>query len=163
MIALLLITLALLVLAGILPLSIYLLRSMQGREPERPEALDEEMTRAKATNEPFEWWEAGRRNFNRGLALAGVGAGMLYYGVLHFVVNANCFSDSRFGWLSFGFQFAAYLVYMGVANLTYNIGLILENVRQPEKLEVFRLRLYSWLFWLAVAMPFAFVAYLLLS
>lgn len=153
----LIITMAIILVMGILPLSIYLLHTMQGREPESSETLDEEMTQGQPANEPFEWWEARRGRFNRGLAMAGVVSGVVYYLLLYFQMKWYGFAGFRFNWVSFGFQFIAYLVYMGVANLVYNLGLILEHVRQPAEPVAFRQRLFGWLYGLALAAPLGFV------
>ena len=148
---------------GILPLFIYLLHSIQGREPEASETLDAEMTKGQSVNEPFEWWEARRSRFNRGLALAGMAAMMLYYVLQYHEFKWYRFSEFQFNWLFFCFQLAAYMVYMGLANLIYNLGLILESMWPPVGLPAFRLKLFGWLYGVGVGVPVVLVVYLILA
>lgn len=157
------IVLAIILGVGILPLFIYLLHSIQGREPEASETLDAEMTQGQSVNEPFEWWEARRGRFNRGLALAGLAAVVCYYMLLYCQFRWHIFSEFRFNWMFFFFQLAAYMVYMGLANLIYNLGLILESMWPPADLPSFRRKLFGWLYGVGVGVPIVLVVYLILA
>ena len=62
--------LVLILIIGVLPLSVYLLRSLRestnGTGP-----LDEDLTRTGEGAEAIEWWEARRSTFNRSLLASG--------------------------------------------------------------------------------------------
>jgi len=142
-------------LIGVLPLSIYLLRSMQqGRK--RSGSLDEDMALRGEGAEAVEWWEERRSLFNRSLLAAGLFVIAFYYFLLQLRL-ASAELSFRFSWRNFLFLLVLYLIYMGIANLVYNVGVFAEQSRQPAALSDYRQRSFRLIYWAAIIAPFIFV------
>ena len=150
--------LMLVLLVGILPLSIFLIRSLQ-RGPKRGEALDEELTVKGEGAESVEWWEAKRSDFNRSLLAAGVLVIAFYYLLLHLRLTSAGLEPLRFDLRNFIFLLVLYLIYMGVANLLYNIGFFTEQARKADNRLDNRQRIYRAIYWAAIVAPFLFVLF----
>ncbi len=144
--------------AGIFPLSLYLVRTMQGEKPREGRTLDEELTRPLSQDDAFEWWEARRGPFNRSLLLVGFMVVLLYYGIIEMGLGKYRFATLELNWWALFFQVVLYLIYMGIANLLYNAGLIVESMRKPVALMAYRQRAYQLIFWAGMAAPFLFLA-----
>lgn len=143
--------------AGVFPLSLYLVRTMQGEKPPEGNTLDEELARPHSKDDAFDWWEARRGPFNRALLFNGILAVLLYYAIIEAGLGKYQFATFAFNWWALFFQFVLYLIYMGIANLLYNIGLIVESMRKPPAVAVYRERAYGLIFWLGMAAPLAFL------
>lgn len=150
--------LLLVLLIGILPLSIFLIRSLQ-QGPKQGEALDEELLAKGEGAEAVEWWEAKRGAFNRGLLAAGVLVIAFYYLLLHLRLAAAGLETLRFNLRNFVFLLVLYLIYMGVANLLYNLGFFTEQAKQAGLRHDSRQRIYRTIFWAAIVAPFFFVLF----
>ena len=143
--------------AGIFPLSLYLVRTMQEEKPREGRTLDEELTRPVSKDDAFEWWEAQRGAFNRSLLFVGLMVVVLYYGIIHTGLGKYRFAAFEFNWWTLFFQGVLYLIYMGIANLLYNAGLIVESMRKPAAVKAFSRRAYQLIFWSGMAAPFLFL------
>lgn len=143
--------------AGIFPLSLYLVRTMQGEKPREGRTLDEEFTRPPSKDGAFEWWESQRGPFNRSLLLVGIMVVLLYYGIIKMGMGKYRFATFEFNWWAIFFQIVLYLIYMGIANLLYNVGMIVESMRKPVAAMAFRRQAYQLIFWAAMAAPFLFL------
>ena len=143
--------------AGIFPLSLYLVRTMQGEKPREGHTLDEELTRAPSKDDAFDWWEAQRGPFNRSLLFVGIMVVVLYYAIIQMGLGKYRFASFEFNWWSLFFQAVLFLIYMGIANLLYNIGLIAESIRKPLAILPFRRKAYQLIFWSGMVAPFLFL------
>ncbi|MCO6491953.1 MAG: hypothetical protein J5I98_26285 [Phaeodactylibacter sp.] len=143
--------------AGIFPLSLYLVRTMQGEQPREGRTLDEELTRPPSRDDAFDWWEAQRRPFNRSLLAVGIAVVLLYYAIIQTGLGKYRFATLEFNWWALFFQVVLYLIYMGIANLLYNTGLIVESMRKPPAVMAFRRRAYLLIFWVGMVAPFLFL------
>jgi len=96
------------------------------------------------------WWESRRLRYNCGLVAAGVLAFAAYC-----VVCLMWLRDPGITLFTTLIQGFAYLVMMGVANICYFIGRLLERFVKPGA--VARYRRAAWLlgFWFSVLLPFA--------
>lgn len=146
-------------LIGVLPLSIFLIRSLQ-QGPKRQQTLDEDLLIKGEGADAVEWWEAKRGAFNRGLLTAGVLVIAFYYFLLQLRLQAAGLEPPlRFNIRNFIFLMVLYLIYMGVANLLYNIGFFTEQARQPKERHDYRQLLYRVVYWVAIVAPFLFVLF----
>jgi hypothetical protein len=152
--------LLLVLIVGILPLTIFLLRSLQ-QGSKRHQALDDELTISGEGAEAVEWWEAKRGDFNRGLIASGLLVIGFYYLLLHLRLAAAGLGPLTFSLRNLIFLVVLYLIYMGVANLLYNAGIFTEQARQPSAKHDYRRRLYLLIFWPAMVAPFIFVFFLI--
>lgn len=107
------------------------------------------------------WWESRRWRYNLSLALAGVGAFGLYcvvcWTLLSRVVPVMDIEITAF---TIMFQGAAYLMAMGLANVCYFLGPLLEYISKPKDLQLFRGTCYFLGTAFSVALPFCIPAYL---
>jgi hypothetical protein len=103
-----------------------------------------------------EWWASRRGRYNRGLALAGIGAFLCYA----LVLATRCANDPAVELTLFTtlFQGLGYLCAMGLANLCYNLGPWSEAVLRPTDVGRYRERAYALGFWGSVALPFGIPA-----
>jgi len=104
------------------------------------------------TESAAQWWGARRLRYNVALALAGLGAFILY------VVLAWSFED-RFNQVEItaftvAFQAIGYVMAMVVANVCYLLGPLSERVVKPAKLSSYRAVAYNLGLWFSVALPF---------
>lgn len=143
--------------AGVFPLSFYLVRTMQGEKPREGRTLDEEFTRPPHKDGAFDWWEAQRGPFNRSLLVVGVMIVLLYYGFIEMGLGKYRFATLEFNWWALFLQLVLYLIYMGIANLLYNAGMIVESMRKPMVAMDYRRRAYQLIFWSGMAAPFLFL------
>lgn len=150
--------LILVLIIGVLPLSMFLLRSLQDGN-KRSDALDEELTLKGEGAEAVEWWEARRSAFNRSLLAAGIFVIALYYLLLQMRVASAGLGQMTFSWRNFIFLLVIYLIYMGIANLLYNVGVFSEQARRPREVHDYRERAYQVIYWSAILAPFAVVLF----
>ena len=145
--------LLLLLVAGILPLSIYLVNQMHRPSVPSHNILDAEAAIPSGQQQTQDWWEQKRARFNQILVITGITAFILYHhftrseSISNIILNTNAY-------ILF-LQILAYLLYMGVANLFFNFGSILEINSQPKSPEQFRRRLFQIITGITVLIPLA--------
>jgi hypothetical protein len=137
---------------GVFPLGAYLARSIRDRKP-ITDTLDGEWIKEKTLDRPHDWWEAQRGRFNIGLLVGGVGYFILYL-ILYFPYLQFYYGSTQAIISALLFLAVVYLIYMGVANLFYNLGVMYETMRQPAKLDQYRQRAFRMAFWLAIIIPY---------
>lgn len=108
-----------------------------------------------ARREAWRWWEGRRLRYNLALALAGWLAYALFW-VLMITCNAPMVLDGRQIIAQTLFMGVGYLVFMGVANIFYLLGMLSESVARPEDVDHFRERTWAIGFWGSIALPFLF-------
>ena len=154
------ITIVLLILvAGILPLALFIFRQLQkGTLPEDKDTpLDANLAKKGEASEAKTWWEDRRGRFNRHLFLAGIFAICLYYGQIYAELGTYKHYEFHFSWWHTLFVCILYLVYMGIANLLYNIGILIENNITRSNASEFRSNIYRWIALVATISPFLLV------
>ena len=139
-------------LVGIFPLSIYLIKTLKS-PAKSPSTLDSDLITEKKANTNQQWWEDQRSRFNMGLVYAGFIAFGLYLFSFFLSVYPVAFLEAQ-DLFSFLFIAVAYLIYMGVANLFYNLGPICEAVLKPKNLATFRNRFFNIGYWISILLPF---------
>lgn len=132
----LLIILLLLILAGIFPLSIYLSTQFYQERPDASQILDAEFFQPNQNELTQGWWESKRPLFNQCLVVAGLCAFLCYH--LLSKTDAGGFRIDDPSAYFFLLQVITYLIYMGVANLFFNLGPILETGYQMEDPTLYR-------------------------
>jgi hypothetical protein len=141
---------------GVLPLSVYLLRSLResssGKGP-----LDEDLTRTGEGAETIEWWEARRSTLNRSLLASGALVLLVYYALMRWRVAAFTGEAFRVQPRQVLFLVVIYLIYMGIANLLYNIGVFVERAQKPAEPSAYRHRTFQLIFWVAIVAPYVVV------
>lgn len=137
---------------GIFPLSIYLIKTLKFPSPNSP-ALDSDLINEKKAAAPQQWWDDQKSRYNTGLVYAGIIAFGFYLISFIIFVNPAAFLDAQH-LFSFLFIAVAYLIYMGVANLFYNLGPITETMIKPKNVLTFRLRFFNTGYWLSIILPF---------
>jgi hypothetical protein len=102
--------------------------------------------------EAWAWWNARRRRYTISLLAAGAIAFVLYAAA----VELRCSDDPDVEITIFTifFQGFAFLVTVGVANLFYNLGPVLETRIGGRDRETYRRRAFRTGFWFSVAIPF---------
>ena len=137
---------------GIFPLSVYLLKTLRGPSKDSS-TLDSDLIQEKKLSGPHQWWEDRRGKYNYGLLSSGLVAFSLYL-ITYFLVyhSVNFFSAPSL--FSFLFIIVSYLIYMGVANLFYNLGHIIETALKPTDKPTFRNRFFIIGYWVSVSLPF---------
>jgi hypothetical protein len=99
------------------------------------------------------WWRQRRWSYNKGLVIAGISAFILY------VILASCLiaphdTDFEITLFTTLFQGIGYLFMMGVANVLYNLGYLVDSRFNTGNNESFRLRLYKMGYWFSFSLPF---------
>jgi len=144
---------------GIFPLAIYLIKTMQ-REPMQESVggpLDANLARGLEGDPSRQWWESLRGRFNRHLMIGGVFAIILYYSLIFSELGRYQHLQFTFSWWHFAFVCALYLIYMGIANLLYNSGMLAESTCQPAYPQEFRQKTYRLIALLATIAPFVLI------
>lgn len=145
--------LLLLVLVGVFPLSIYLAGQFNREEEHPPEILDADMLPTDRQQAARQWWESRRPLFNQSLILAGLAAFLFYH--LMSRTQAGEFSITEHNAYLLLLQVIVYVIYMGVGNLFFNLGAILENGRKRDDPKLFRQRTLHTMVVIAMIIPLA--------
>ena len=125
-------------LIGILPLGYFLFMSLNQTKESRRETLDSHLMQEEELEASPDWWESRRGKFNWYMIFAGVFAFLLYTFFLpYFFVSMPNF-ELRSNFFTFALPIMTYLVYIGVANVFYNLGPLVESLRNPKKPQRFR-------------------------
>jgi hypothetical protein len=94
------------------------------------------------------WWGARRRYYNRGLLVAGPLAYVLY------VLSLALHPDAELSLFALPFQALGYLLMMGVANLCYGLGPLVEWWVAQQHVGRYRRAAYGAGYAFSVALPF---------
>ena len=102
-------------------------------------------------NETF--WKKKRLKYNVGLIVAAIIAfiASVILGTYLIMPYDNEFEITLFALF---FQGILFIIFVGIANLFYNLGYIVDKHYNKRNSETFRLRLYNLGFWFSVGVPF---------
>lgn len=127
---------------GTLPLVFFIFRALNQTTITRQATLDEELVLEKSNDQKEDWWENRRGTFNWTIAFAGIIAFGIYTYLLPFLfVSMPDFELGRH-LLSILLPIMTYLIYMGVANVFYSLGPILEIKQAAINKKQYRSRLF---------------------
>ena len=99
------------------------------------------------------WWRAQRKKYNLGLLIAGITAFLCYTAIATYFI-APYKSDFEINGLITFLQGIAYLIMMGVANVFYCLGYLLDKQFNKYNHQQFRVNLFNVGFWFSCALPF---------
>lgn len=106
-------------------------------------------------SDAWAWWQRRRPHYNLVLGAAGL--------LAYFTAIAQSFAFGRPMWLSplgaLGmtlFLGSAYLILMGVANLCFGLGALIEVTSRPTNLPAYRRAAWRMGLWGSIAVPFIF-------
>lgn len=99
------------------------------------------------------WWGARRRRYNIALVLAGIAAFILY--AIAFETQCRGVPEAEITLFTTLFQGVGYLIAIGVANVMYTLGPVLEPVLGRRDVAAYRRTAYPAGFWFSVALPFS--------
>jgi hypothetical protein len=117
-----------------------------------PEAVYPEANESEPhLDSAWRWW--GRRvvRYNMALLVVGPTAFFLYVAVVG--SNPSHFRCAEITFFTIAFQAIAYLAMMGLANICYWMGALLETVIPKPNLSVYRTVAYRAGFWFSVCLP----------
>ena len=114
------------------------------------------MNVSDSTADTSRWWSAHRLRYNIGL----IGGGFLAF--LLYVTFAWAFAD-RFNQLevtafTMAFQALGFALVVGLANICYFLGPLVERLAKPHDVVKFRRRTFGLGFWFSVILPFSLPA-----
>lgn len=107
------------------------------------------------------WWNDRREKYNIGLILSGIIAFIIYALVVEFIVPSS--EGIEITIFTIIFQGIGYLFMIGIANIFYNLGAIIENVIEPKNKEQFRKLTFNIGFWFSCGLPFLIPLILLIT
>ena len=99
-------------------------------------------------------WSQQRWRYNIGLVVAGITAFLCYAAVLSIFHSEDRLVEAEITVFTTLFQGIGYLCMMGIANLCYCLGPLVEAACTPKQPERFRANLFRLGFWFSVALPF---------
>ncbi len=98
-----------------------------------------------------QWWWSQRRRYNKGLLISGFIAFILYCTLGPFIIGPHEeFEETIF---EIAFQGFGYLIMMGIANLFYTFGWIMDIGFNTNNSQVFRERLFALGYWFSFSLP----------
>ena len=102
-----------------------------------------------------QWWWRMRLKYNIGLMIAGFIAFLLYC-ILGPIIIAphEEFEETLF---AMAFQGIAYLIMMGLANIFYTLGWMIDSSYNTSNSQLFRKRLFWLGYWFSFALPILFI------
>jgi len=107
------------------------------------------------------WWRQRRKVYNRGLRKSGLLAFIAYCIAFEFSLPADsCAEISIFTIFAQGVGF---LFAVGIANILYGMGPLVERVISPRDPERLRRVLFGLGYWFSVALPFSAPALVLMA
>ncbi len=112
-----------------------------------------EMTKEHHPQTAKVWWRLQRKKYNLGLLIAGITA-FLCYTVIATYFIAPYKRDFEINGLITFLQGIAYLIMMGVANVFYTLGYLLDQLLNKDNHQQFRVDLFNVGFWFSCALPF---------
>lgn len=102
-----------------------------------------------------QWWWAKRLKYNIGLIVAGFIAFLLYCILGEIIIAPHEeFEETIFG---IAFQGVAYLFMMGLANIFYTLGWVIDSTFNTGNNQLFRERLFALGYWFSCALPVLFI------
>jgi hypothetical protein len=100
---------------------------------------------------PKQWWWSKRRKYNKGLLISGFIAFMLYCILGELVIAPHEeFEETIF---EMAFQGFFYLLMIGVANLFYSLGWLIDISFNKSNSQLFRNRLFGIGYWFSFFLP----------
>jgi hypothetical protein len=102
--------------------------------------------------EAWAWWGGRRRQYTVSLLAAGAIAFLLYAAAIEYRCRND--PDAEITVFTTLFQGIAFLVAVGVANLFYNLGPVVETRIGNGDRETYRRRAFRAGLWFSVALPF---------
>jgi hypothetical protein len=113
------------------------------------------LTDDNCKTDAWAWWETRRLRYNLALAAAGWAAyglnAAIFYGFHHPI-----WTNWRGGLSMTLFLGTGFLVVMGVANVCFLLGALVESMVAPAERQAYRTKAYRLGFWGSVALPFVF-------
>ena len=100
------------------------------------------------------WWASRRLKYNKGLVIAGLLA-FLLYAILSSLLIAPYVEDFEITLFTIFFQGIGYLIMIGVANIFYGLGPLVDKLYNKDNNERFRQRLFNFGYWFSFALPFS--------
>ena len=100
----------------------------------------------------YDWWEKKRLGYNIGLINAGILAFIFYNIIFETLIPSS--PENEITLFTTIFQGIGYLIFIGVANIFYFLGSILEKVIKPNNIDKFRIVTFNLGFWFSVILPF---------
>ena len=98
-----------------------------------------------------EWWASRRLKYNKGLVTAGLLA-FLLYAIVGSLLIKNDFEITLF---TIAFQGIGYLFMIGVANIFYGLGPLVDGLFNQQNDKGFRQRLFNFGYWFSFMLPFS--------
>ena len=114
--------------------------------------LDTRANQADDAKNAWQWWAGRRRQYNFGLVIAGMLAFVCYATVV-FSFESRI-PDADITVFTTLFQGVGYLVMMGVANISFFIGPISEQIVRPNDVPRYRSVTFALGYWFSVLLPF---------
>ncbi|MGV6862657.1 MAG: hypothetical protein ACWA41_12870 [Putridiphycobacter sp.] len=106
-----------------------------------------------------EWWSRKRKKYNYGLFFSGFISFFCYALELEFLIPFD--TNSEITLFTLIPQGIGFLVFVGIANIFYDLGAFVENLISPKNKSVFRKMVFSIGFWFSFMIPFCIPLYLL--
>jgi RNAse (barnase) inhibitor barstar len=100
----------------------------------------------------IDWWEKRRGKYNAGLIIAGLLAFFSYAILGSFLLPPK--HDFEITLFTTIFQGFGYLIMIGVANIFYYLGNVVDTNVNKDNKDEFRQRLYNLGFWFSCGLPF---------
>ncbi|HEV7330507.1 MAG TPA: hypothetical protein VGN63_05655 [Flavisolibacter sp.] len=101
-----------------------------------------------------QWWASRRIKYNKCLVVAGLLA-FLLYAVIGSLLIAPQVADFEITLFTTIFQGLGYVCMMGVANIFYGLGPLVDRLYNRDNDEGFRQRLFNLGYWFSFALPFS--------
>lgn len=98
-----------------------------------------------------QWWADRRLKYNKGLVVAGLFAFLLYAIVGSLLIK----DDFEITLFTTAFQGIGYLFMIGVANMFYGLGPLVDRLYNRQNDEGFRQRLFDFGYWFSFVLPFS--------
>lgn len=98
-----------------------------------------------------QWWASRRLKYNKGLVIAGLLA-FLLYAILGSLLIRDYFEITL---ITTAFQGLSYLFMMGIANIFYGIGPLVDGLYNRQNDERSRQRLFNFGYWFFFLLPFS--------
>ena len=104
---------------------------------------------------PTRWWNKNRPKYNLGLIISGFLAFILYIVVIEFLIlKSDKNWDGEITIFNILFQAFGYLIMIGIANILYYLGPIIEKLINPFDKNKYRKITFNLGFWLSCFLPF---------
>ena len=101
-----------------------------------------------------QWWAIRRLKYIKGLVIAGLLA-FLLYALLGSLLIAPHLEDFEITLFTILFQGIGYLFMIGVANIFYGLGPLVDRLYNKDGSEEFRQKLFNVGYWFSFALPFS--------